>query len=234
MTLITNKKCYVCGGLEFSNGHTVLWQELIDELQLSHSEVSYINAQQGNSCLSCGSNIRSIVLAKSIVSFLNTDLLLKDIIKSQLSSNISLLEINEAGNLTKYLREFENYRFGSHPEINMHSLPFEADSFDLIVHSDTLEHIENPKHALSECYRVLKHKGALCFTVPIIKGRMSRNRAGLSPSYHGDPQRHCKDFMVHTEFGADIWALVIESGFSCVEIHTFMYPSGIALLATKD
>lgn len=91
----------------------------------------------------------------------------------------------------------------------MQALPLEADSFDLILHSDTLEHVPQPLLALAECQRVLRPGGTLCFTIPIIVGRLSRSRAGLPPSYHGGSTTGAVDFMVHTEFGADAWIYLI-------------------------
>ncbi len=73
----------------------------------------------------------------------------------------------------------------------MHAIPYAAGTFDIVVHSDTLEHVENPVHALAECRRVLKPGGALCFTVPIIVGRLTRNRKGLPPEL---PGRRCDRF----------------------------------------
>jgi hypothetical protein len=40
--------------------------------------------------------------------------------------------------------------------------------------------------------------------------------------------------MVHTEFGADVWALVLQTGFASCRIVPFRYPSGLALIATKQ
>src|SRR5208282_3830755 len=42
----------------------------------------------------------------------------------------------------------------------------------LVIHSDTLEHVERPVRALEECRRVLAPGGRVCFTVPIIVGRL--------------------------------------------------------------
>jgi len=41
---------------------------------------------------------------------------------------------------------------------------------DLIVHSDTLEHVDDPVAALTECRRIATPSGACCFTIPIIAG----------------------------------------------------------------
>ncbi len=51
-----------------------------------------------------------------------------------------------------------------HPEINFkigdaHKLPFDNNSFDLVICIETLEHLENPTKALAEIKRVLKKKG---------------------------------------------------------------------------
>lgn len=40
-----------------------------------------------------------------------------------------------------------------------HKLPFKNESFDLITCIETLEHLENPKGAISEMHRCLKNKG---------------------------------------------------------------------------
>jgi ubiquinone/menaquinone biosynthesis C-methylase UbiE len=144
---------------------------------------------------------------------------------------LEILEINEAGMLSPMLRNFPRYVFGAYPEVDIHRLPYKDDSFDLVVHSDTLEHVIDPVHALTECRRVLKPGGALCFTVPIVVGRMSRSRAGLPKSRHGASTTTADDFVVQTEFGADAWGYVMEAGFAEVQIHAVEYPAALAFLA---
>ena len=46
------------------------------------------------------------------------------------------------------------------------SLPFKAESFDMVFAMDVLEHVEDDGHALAECRRVLKDGGLLIVTVP--------------------------------------------------------------------
>ena len=74
------------------------------------------------------------------------------------------------------LRAMKGHTFGAYPEVDMHALPYPDETFDIVVHSDTLEHVPEPVHALGECKRVLKPNGALCFTVPIIVARLSRSK----------------------------------------------------------
>jgi hypothetical protein len=39
--------------------------------------------------------------------------------------------------------------------------------------------------------------------------------------------------MVHTEFGSDIWCIVLDAGFSECRLISYQYPAGIAVLAVK-
>jgi SAM-dependent methyltransferase len=208
-----------------------LWEGLINEWQISRAEADYIDRQQGETCDSCGSNLRSIALANALRAFLGTNALLREVTASPVGKNVSILEINGAGMLTPFLKSFDHYVFGAYPEIDMHAMPYGDGVINVVIHSDTLEHIKNPVHALTECRRVLKPSGALCFTVPIIVGRLSRNRDGLPRSYHGSPGVTRDDFVVQTEFGADAWTYVLEAGFTDVSIHSVGYPAAIAFVA---
>lgn len=225
-------QCSVCGGTSFTS-RQVLWNDLINEWQLSIAETAYINRQQGETCDQCGANIRSIALANALRAFFGTKLTLSQAASFQMGDNLSILEINEAGTLTPVLKTFSGYVYGAYPEVDIHALPYGNASFDVVIHSDTLEHVNNPIHALSECRRVLKPGGALCFTVPIITGRISRSRDGLPNSYHGNSATLAEDYAVRTEFGADAWTYIFEAGFTEISMHTFEYPAGIAFLARK-
>jgi SAM-dependent methyltransferase len=220
-------RCPVCGGSEFVSTD-VLWRELIEEWQLGPDEVAYINRQQGFHCRSCGASLRAMVLAHAICSEMEWNGTLNDWAPT---TSAAILEINEAERLTPILKQAPKHRLVSYPETDMHALPFGDDSFDLIVHSDTLEHVANPGHALFECRRVLRPHGVLAFTVPVIVDRLTRSRDGLSPSYHGEIGKN--EYLVQTEFGADFWTLLPRAGFESVTIHTLLYPAGLAVSARK-
>lgn len=228
----SSASCLVCGNDEFIH-NKVIWPDLIREWQLSPEEAEYIDRQQGSVCKVCGSNLRSIALAKGIIANFRFVGLFQDFVCTPEFQNLSILEVNEAGQLTRFLQESPLFQPSRYPEVDMKDLPFKEDSFDLVVHSDTLEHVEGPIRALSECYRVLKPGGALCFTVPIVVGRMTRDRYGLSESYHGDPTVGATDFVVHSEYGADAWTQVMRAGFDNVSIFSIDYPIALALTARK-
>ena len=225
------KSCSVCEGNVFTS-HKVLWKELIETWGLAAHEVEYIDKQQGFCCNKCGNNLRSMALADALIKHYNYCGTLIDFVKSETAKNIKVLEINEAGGLTPILSQLPNYLYVEYPEFDMMKLPFESGSFDLVVHSDTLEHVPDPNAGLSECRRILRNEGACIFTIPIIMERLDRSRDGLIKSYHGSPETDEGALVVHTEFGADFWQKIIMSGFSDCAIHSFDYPAGLAIKAT--
>lgn len=230
MMRLFSGKCPVCGNEEFVES-PVLWPELINAWQLSASEAGYIDRQQGFYCRRCKNNLRAMGLAAAIVSELSFTGNLDELRHSKLRD--SILEINRAGNLTSYLQDFSGHRLVEYPEFDMQDLAIPADSYDLVIHSDTLEHIPNPARGLSECYRVLKKNGKCIFTIPIIVDRISRSRTGLAPSYHGRSTIDAADQVVHTEFGADFWKTVIDAGFRQCGIFSFEYPAALVVIARK-
>jgi hypothetical protein len=80
---------------------------------------------------------------------------------------------------------------------------------------------------------VLRAGGWCCFTIPIITKSLTRSRAGLPPSYHGQPTDEKHDFKVHTEYGCDFWEQVLAAGFDECRIVTVEFPSAQAIAARK-
>ena len=222
--------CHVCGGREFEHV-PVLWPALVSAWELSEDEARYIDIQQGTRCAGCGSNVRSIALARAIMRLRDFTGPLTSFVAADGQSNLRVLEINEAGTLHSILRGLPGHELVSYPECDMTSLPFPARTFDVVIHSDTLEHVADPLKGLQECRRVLDDPGGLAFTVPVVIGRLSRSRATLPPSHHGYAGSTDPGMLVHTEFGADVWALVIRAGFSSCELVPFRFPAGLGVLA---
>lgn len=225
-------RCICCDSRELIQTD-VLWQNLIDEWRLSPSEVAYINQQQGFHCGQCGTNLRAMALAAAVMFAYDFDGVFKDFVVSERARSLRVLEINEAGLLTQFLSRMPHHTLGTYPQIDMLHLPFADNSWDLILHSDTLEHVPHPVRALAECVRVLTPAGICAFTVPLIVDRLTRSRMGMPPSYHGDPHTRDTDLLVQTEFGCDVWKFVVQAGFAECSTLAYAYPAAQAFLCTK-
>ena len=228
---MTGMVCPICAGGAFHD-QEVLWPALIAEWQLAPDEVRYVNRQQGTCCTGCGANLRSMALAKAVLGALAIDATLSAALEGGALDSVRILEINEAGHLTPFLSRLPTYTIVRYPDVDMMAMPLPDGQFDLVVHSDTLEHVAQPKRGLAECRRVLRAGGSCCFTVPVIVGRLTRDRSGLPPSHHGNPGRP-EDNLVHTEFGADVWTLPLQAGFSSLSIHAMEFPSALAFAARR-
>jgi SAM-dependent methyltransferase len=223
--------CSCCGHRDLRL-RRVLWPALIQEWELAPAEAAYIDRQQGLMCARCGSNLRTMALAHALLLHFDYAGVFSDFVASPAAASLSVLEINEAGMLTRFLKRLPRHTLIRYPESDMTKLTFADQSFDVVVHSDTLEHVPDPIAGLRECRRVLKLRGVCAYTVPIVVDRLTRSRKGLPPSYHGTPSNP-GDHLVHTEYGADAWKDPLFAGFSECRIIAREYPAGQALLAVR-
>jgi SAM-dependent methyltransferase len=221
--------CPVCG----YSGHyvqtPVLWPALIEEWGLSTDEAAYVDRQQGMHCPRCGCNLRCAALAFAIMNLHGWP---ETFDRFAAASRLNVLEINECGALTGFLARMPNRTLATFPDVDMQRMPYADGSFDLVVHSETLEHVPDPVLGLAECHRVLRPGGACAFTVPMIVGRLSRSREGLPPSYHDREGTVDQGQRVRTEFGADAWTYAVRAGFAAVQIVSLNFPDAHAMVCT--
>lgn len=222
--------CSICGGGSFIR-LPVLTPPLIEEWGLAPNEVVTIERQQGQTCDGCGANLRACALADAIRRVFGSDLTLAQYARTEAAARWRILDVNGVPGVSDALARLPFYRRGDFPRLDLQALAYLDGVFDLVLHSDTLEHVADPLRALTECRRVLAVGGALCFTVPILVGRLTRDRTDLPPSYHGAPGARDEDFRVHTEFGADAWTLPLRAGFGTVEFNQIAFPTALALTA---
>lgn len=223
--------CVCCGATAFERTK-VLWPALVDEWRLTPSEAEYIDRREGLHCIRCGSNLRSMALARAILDIYGHPGPLAAFVADQ-GARLHTLEVNEAGSLTPFLARSAAHRLVRYPDVDIHALPFADRSFDLVVHSETLEHVMHPVAALAECRRVLRAGGACAFTVPMVVDRLSASREGMPPSYHNTPEERDPALLVRTEYGADAWRQVVEAGFRECRLVALDPPGAIALVGIR-
>jgi Methyltransferase domain len=105
-------------------------------------------------------------------------------------------------------------------------LTYDDESFDVVLTSETLEHVPDLKRALSEIARVLKPRGWHLFTIPLMPGvPKTYARAEIDSAghliHHTHPIRHPGGdvgYPVFTEFGADVPEILGRSGFEVEEL----------------
>lgn len=156
---------------------------------------------------------------------------------------LDVAEINPIGSLHALLRRlprlmFSDYRGPQHlgelvdgnRNEDICRLTYPDAAFDLVLSSDTLEHVHDFRTALAETRRVLRPGGRHIFTVPVVWTRATteaRAQIGddgkivhLMPAlYHGRGSGFYRfipvgaDLLTFTEFGRDILDYVREAGF---------------------
>lgn len=224
-------RCVVCGGGDLRDVD-VLSPALIGEWGLAPDEVAYVNRQQGRHCAACRSTLRCMALGTALLRHLGATGTVEAFVRSPAARDLRVLEINEAGGVSAFLARLPGRVFAEFPRVDMQALPHADASFDVVVHSDTLEHVPDPLRGLRECARVLRAGGACIFTVPMIVGRLTRSRTGLPASYHGTPADG-DGYLVQTEFGADAWRWPLAAGFADCRVVAVEPPAAHAWIATR-
>lgn len=96
-------------------------------------------------------------------------------------------------------------------------------SFDMVTHTEVLEHVPDDARAFAELARVLRPGGVMVFTVPMHEGEGTVERARLrdgvlehlsTPVYHTDPLRHGAGILAFRDYGRDILDRLRAAGFA--------------------
>lgn len=125
--------------------------------------------------------------------------------------------------LSEYFADAElgSYRNGVRCE-DVQRLSYADASFDLITHTEVLEHVPDDARAFAEMHRVLRPGGTMLFTVPLYGGYPTIERARLrdgvvehllEPAYHIDPLRG-EGILAFRDYGLDIVERLRAAGFA--------------------
>jgi SAM-dependent methyltransferase len=201
--------CVYCGSRQYTQS-SVINHELAATWELSPRERQLFDRREGNFCSQCGMSRRVRMLAWTVKQ-LFPDLKSKAVLHfNQINHFHQVLQ-----GVAKLVETIYRPELKGGEQVNglvnqdMTRLEFADSSFDLAVHSDTLEHIADHERALSEVRRVLKPGGVQVYTIPLLHKRITRQRIGLDtngrrmnllpPSGHGSEG----EYPVVWEFGGD-------------------------------
>lgn len=111
---------------------------------------------------------------------------------------------------------------------DMQHLSYADASFDLITHTEVLEHVPDEHRALAQLHRVLRPGGWMLFTVPLHDGAHTIERARIChgvlehlhpPIYHTDPLRDGAGILAYRDYGRDILQRLGAAGFVDAQLH---------------
>ncbi len=245
-TEITGGLCTACGGLGPYEFVEIISNELMFQWGLSSDDRRAMSSRESMFCAFCGCSQRLRSLAQAITLTISENHLetksLKELIADEKLNELNIAEINSCGELHNILSSIPHLDYSEYESRNkevrhedLMNLSYKDQVFDIVLTSDTLEHVPDPKKALQETYRVLRNGGHHIFTVPAFLDRPSRQRVKKvkgeqvyleTNSYHGSGE---PDYLVWNEFGQDFLDLIMSVGFDLkvyfVNLALFKDPS---------
>jgi len=111
---------------------------------------------------------------------------------------------------------------------DVQQLTYADAAFDLITHTEVLEHVPDDARGLAELRRVMRPGGIMLFTVPLHGGEHTVERARLCgmqiehvrpPVYHTDPLRGGAGILAFRDYGSDILERLRLAGFRAATLE---------------
>ena len=188
---------------------------------LSAREAAALARKETLLCAWCGAKLRARRLARVVLEkFPAPARSLHDWAARHDARSLHVAEINRVEGIHEAITGLPHLRssdFGGEGSEDLTHLSYADESFDLVLTSETLEHVPNLDAALGEIRRVLKPGGWHLFTVPVRPGTpktLPRAEVGPPISHPGGDW----GYPVFTEFGADLVEVLDRAGFA-TEIH---------------
>jgi SAM-dependent methyltransferase len=219
-------RCSVCGVEgRFRFNSWILPPDMVRDLG---DAVHAFRRRESLWCGGCGASLRVRRIADVLVEhYADRAQTLAELVEERRFASLSVAEINSIGTAHNVLARHPRLTYSEYPEEDVTALSYADASFDLVLTSDTLEHVADWKQALRETHRVLRAGGRHVFTVPAVPSRAATtSREGLPPQHHAQAsgllrllsraKRH--DMLAYTDFGLDLTERLRETGFEA-EVH---------------
>jgi SAM-dependent methyltransferase len=177
-------------------------------------------------CASCGSSRRVRMLADVLLEhYAERAGSVAELVREERFAALEIAEINSIGRLHTFLAHAPGLAYAEFPEQDIQALTYPDASFDLVLTSETLEHVPDFRRALTETRRILRPGGRHVFTIPFDpRLERTRSRAGMPPVHHGRGGgpfalvTRRNDMLAYTDFGLDFPELLRDAGFE-PEVH---------------
>jgi SAM-dependent methyltransferase len=243
------ERCTVCGRFRPMLYRRRIIPRRLEELWgISPRQAAAFARKESCHCTGCGANLRCRRIAQVVLELYPVEnppapaRSIAEWVECAESRLLRIAEINRIEGLHDPLARMpgfisSDYQLGAAPGLvvegirseDLTRLTYPDASFDLVLTSETLEHVPDLGAALREIRRVLAPGGRHLFTVPILPGTPATfSRATLHPdgtiedravriSHPGGDW----GYPVFTEFGADLPDILRRSGF---EVEVFFGP----------
>jgi GT2 family glycosyltransferase len=214
-------RCAVCGAdTRFVRNSWVLPRELARVAPTGFAD------RESQFCASCGSSLRVRILADVLLEhYADEARSIAGLVEEERFRLLDIAELNSIGRMHPLLAPLPRLTYAEYPEQDIQALTYADASFDLVLTSETLEHIPDFRRALAETRRVLRPGGRHVFTVPLDpRLERTRSREGMPPVYHGHGGgpfalvTRRDDMLAYTDFGLDVPDLLREADFEA-EVH---------------
>lgn len=228
--------CAVCGRMRpMLYRRRVIPDRLVELWGLSPRQADALARKESFDCSACGAKLRARRIAQVLLDLYPTDARsLADWARSPVVRDLRIAEINRIDGIHEALADLPGFRPSDFtPGVergktvdgvrceDFDQLTYPDASFDLVLTSETIEHVPDLRRSLAECLRVLAPGGRHVFTAPAspnVATTFPRARIGPDGAVEAlaTPIAHPGGdwgYPVFTELGLDLPEILRQAGF---------------------